>query len=366
MIPVSTYGASKLAGEALISAYAYMFEIQGVVTRFGNVVGRRQTHGVGFDFVRSLRADPSRLEVMGDGRQSKSYVLVTDVVAAVLTALDAAGAPFRRLQRRDRRLHHGPRDRGARDRGARPRPGRGRGRVRDGSPRGWKGDVPIVRLATERIRALGGSRAAAPRTRCGPRWRRCSPTSSRRRRLTRSAMRRQSSSIATACSTAPASSTGCPRAAESLADLEILDDAPAGCRGLREAGFLLICVTNQPEIARGGLGREDVDAINARLAELLGLDEVIVCPHDGPDDCECRKPKPGMTLDAARRHDIDLAASYTVGDRWRDVEAGRRAGTTTVFIDRGYNERLTVEPDAVFGGLGEASEWIVARSAPPH
>lgn len=155
---------------------------------------------------------------------------------------------------------------------------------------------------------------------------------------------------------------GIPRAAESLDDLEILGDAAAGCRRLREASFLLICVTNQPEIARGGLRAEDVEAINARLASELGLDEVIVCPHDGPDGCECRKPNPGMTLDAARRHRIDLAASYTVGDRWRDVEAGQRAGTTTVFIDRGYDEQLTTEPDAVFAGLGEASEWIVARA----
>src|SRR5207302_10613938 len=95
LVPVSTYGASKLAGEALISAYAHMFDSQGFVFRFGNVVGRRQTHGVAFDFVRRLRDDPTRLTVMGDGTQSKSYILVTDVVAAVLTALDAGlGAPF--------------------------------------------------------------------------------------------------------------------------------------------------------------------------------------------------------------------------------------------------------------------------------
>ena len=154
VVPVSTYGASKLAGEALISAYAYMFDLQGVVTRFGNVVGRRQTHGVGFDFIRSLRADPSRLEVMGDGTQSKSYVLATDVVSAVLTAVDAAGAPFRvynvatgdyitvreiaalaiealDLDPAEVEVAYGE------------------------SPRGWKGDVPIVRLATDRIRALG-------------------------------------------------------------------------------------------------------------------------------------------------------------------------------------------------------------------
>ena len=159
---------------------------------------------------------------------------------------------------------------------------------------------------------------------------------------------------------------GVPRAAESLDDLEILDDAPGGCHALREAGFLLICVTNQPEIARGRLRRDDVDRIDSRLAAELGLDEVIVCPHDDPDGCACRKPLPGMTLDAARRYDVDLAASYTVGDRWRDIAAGQAAGTTTVFIDRGYDELLIVEPDAVFAGIGEASEWIVTRRGIPE
>jgi UDP-glucose 4-epimerase len=155
LIPVSTYGASKLAGEALISAYAYMFDLQGFVFRFGNVVGRRQTHGVGFDFVRRLREDPARLSVLGDGSQSKSYVLVGDVVAAVLRAVDAGlGAPFNLfnvatgdyvtvreivglalevlgLDVSATRVEYGD------------------------QARGWKGDVPVVRLSTSRIRGLG-------------------------------------------------------------------------------------------------------------------------------------------------------------------------------------------------------------------
>jgi UDP-glucose 4-epimerase len=155
LIPVSTYGASKLAGESLISAYAHMFDRQGLVFRFGNVVGRRQTHGVGFDFVRRLRDDPTHLVVLGDGTQSKSYVLATDVVAAVLTALDASlQVPFASfnvasgdyvtvreivrlaidvvgLDLADTRVEYGR------------------------QPRGWKGDVPVVRMSTSRIRALG-------------------------------------------------------------------------------------------------------------------------------------------------------------------------------------------------------------------
>ena len=104
---MSTYGASKLAGEALISSYCHMFGMRGRAFRFGNVVGPNQTHGVGFDFVRKLLADPTRLEILGDGSQSKSYVHVDDVLAAVLLAGEAGVRAVRGLQRRDRRLHHG-------------------------------------------------------------------------------------------------------------------------------------------------------------------------------------------------------------------------------------------------------------------
>lgn len=155
LLPVSTYGASKLAGEAMISAYAYMFDIQGRAFRFGNVVGRRQTHGVGFDFIRRLRHDPTHLEVLGDGSQSKSYVLAQDVVAAVLTVLDAGlEEPFMSVNVAtgdyvtvreivDIALEVVGLD-GA---GAQIQYGDG--------PRGWRGDVPVVRLNTDRIRGLG-------------------------------------------------------------------------------------------------------------------------------------------------------------------------------------------------------------------
>ena len=86
LVPISTYGASKLAGEALISAYSFMFGLSGRAFRFGNVVGPRQTHGVGFDFVRALLADPTRLRILGDGTQSKSYIHVDDVIDAMLAA----------------------------------------------------------------------------------------------------------------------------------------------------------------------------------------------------------------------------------------------------------------------------------------
>ena len=152
---------------------------------------------------------------------------------------------------------------------------------------------------------------------------------------------------------------GVPRAAATVEELEILEEAREGCEALRKAGFMLICVTNQPEIARGGVDPGQVGAINETLARELGLDEVVVCPHDDADDCDCRKPKPGMILDAASRHDIDLTRSFTVGDRWRDVEAGRAAGTRVVFVDHGYSEALRSAPDVVVRDLAEAAAWIV-------
>jgi UDP-glucose 4-epimerase len=155
LVPVSTYGASKLAGEALISAYAHMFELRGTTFRFGNVVGRRQTHGVGFDFVRRLRADPSRLTVMGDGTQSKSYILAPDVVAAVLTALDSAPErPFStfNVATGDYVTVREIVAIALAALGLDP----GQTSIEYGTePRGWKGDVPVVRLNTDRIRALG-------------------------------------------------------------------------------------------------------------------------------------------------------------------------------------------------------------------
>ena len=120
LVPVSTYGASKLAGEALISSYCHMFGLSARVFRFGNVVGPRQTHGVGLDFVRRLKADPLQLGILGDGKQSKSYIHVYDVVAAVLWANIGRACGISGIQCRDRRLHHGHGDRRSGGRGSWP------------------------------------------------------------------------------------------------------------------------------------------------------------------------------------------------------------------------------------------------------
>jgi len=150
--PISTYGAGKLAGEALISAYCYMFDLRGRAFRFGNVVGPRQTHGVGYDFIKRLLADSSHLDILGDGRQSKSYIHVDDVVEAVLMAHGHGDERYEvyNIATEDYITVSEIAELAVEVLGL--------GAVAfrySGGDRGWKGDVPIVRLATERIRAVG-------------------------------------------------------------------------------------------------------------------------------------------------------------------------------------------------------------------
>lgn len=154
LTPVSTYGASKLAGEALIAAYTYMFGGSGYAFRFGNVVGPHQTHGVGYDFVRRLLAEPDRLAIMGDGSQSKSYVHVFDVIDAVLLAAVAAPRPFAvfNVATGDYITVAEIAELAVEVTGGDPAATRF---TYSGGNRGWKGDVPIVRLNTDRIRSLG-------------------------------------------------------------------------------------------------------------------------------------------------------------------------------------------------------------------
>jgi UDP-glucose 4-epimerase len=154
LAPISTYGASKLAGEALISSYCHMFDLTGCVFRFGNVVGPRQTHGVGFDFIRRLLEDPDHLRILGDGRQSKSYVHVSDVVDAVLLAAETAPRPVAtyNVATGDYITVGEIAELAVSVLGLEP------GRTEfefTGGDRGWKGDVPVVRLNTSRIRRLG-------------------------------------------------------------------------------------------------------------------------------------------------------------------------------------------------------------------
>lgn len=148
-----------------------------------------------------------------------------------------------------------------------------------------------------------------------------------------------------------------------LADLQILPGVKEALARLDAAGFDLVVVTNQPDVARGLFPKATVEAINAALAAELPLDEFRVCYHDDADGCDCRKPAPGLLLAAARERGLDLSASFMVGDRWRDVEAAQRAGCTPVFIDYAYPERPPTGHFVRVKSLTEAADFILGTDS---
>jgi len=156
---------------------------------------------------------------------------------------------------------------------------------------------------------------------------------------------------------------GKPYPPVSLPDLEILPGVPEALARLRAAGFLNVIVTNQPDVATGRQRREVVEAMHEFLLSHLPVDRVKVCYHTEADHCDCRKPRPGMLLEAARELGIDLAASYMVGDRWRDVGAGQAAGCKCFFVDGGYEEKRPENPYVAVKSLVEAGDLILNKEA---
>lgn len=153
---------------------------------------------------------------------------------------------------------------------------------------------------------------------------------------------------------------GRPYPPAGVEELELIPGVREGLAALKSLGFLLIVFTNQPDVARGSATREAVERIHEELRAGLPLDDVLVCMHDDRDACGCRKPKPGMLLAAAEKHAIELSASLVIGDRWRDIEAGRAAGCTTILIDYGYAEKRP-DPDIRVTSLEQAVNWIRRR-----
>jgi D-glycero-D-manno-heptose 1,7-bisphosphate phosphatase len=157
----------------------------------------------------------------------------------------------------------------------------------------------------------------------------------------------------------------------SVADVRIIPGASDAVARLRAAGFLLVVVTNQPDVARGDLSRDDAMAITAAVVDALGLDDAFVCPHDGPDDCDCRKPRPGLLTAASEAWNLDLDRSWLVGDRWVDVAAAAAAGVCAVLLERDYSMHAsggvtppaTVRPDIVSATLDDAVTAILGSLA---
>jgi D-glycero-D-manno-heptose 1,7-bisphosphate phosphatase len=141
--------------------------------------------------------------------------------------------------------------------------------------------------------------------------------------------------------------------------VEFVEGATQACAQLRHLGYALVMVTNQPDVARGDIDARTVDTDNKHIGEYLGLDLVLACPHDDVDGCACRKPLPGLLHRAATILGMSLdRSSVMIGDRWRDIGAGSAAGVTTVLIDRGYGENLTMAPDHTASNLLCATQWI--------
>ena len=153
---------------------------------------------------------------------------------------------------------------------------------------------------------------------------------------------------------------GKPYPPASLEELKILPGVVDAIRSLRDAGFAVVLVTNQPDVATGIQRREVVETMHRNLRNELLIDDIRVCYHTDSDNCTCRKPEPGMLLEAAHDLEIDLTSSFMVGDRWRDVEAGKAAGCYTFFIDYGYLEMKPESPDMVVGSLEEAGKMILS------
>jgi len=155
---------------------------------------------------------------------------------------------------------------------------------------------------------------------------------------------------------------GRPIAPIRLEEFHFLPGVADAVARLRQAGYLIVVCTNQPDVATGRTPRAVVEAMHALIYATLKVDDIKACFHTDADHCDCRKPKPGMILDAAREYAVDLPNSYMVGDRWRDTAAGRAAGCLTIFIDYGYQQDGPNHPHHVVSSLSEAADLILSRS----
>jgi D-glycero-D-manno-heptose 1,7-bisphosphate phosphatase len=144
-----------------------------------------------------------------------------------------------------------------------------------------------------------------------------------------------------------------------LEDFKLYPEAAASLQRLKQAGFLLAVITNQPDVGNGLIARSEVDAMHDIMWRQLPIDSLKACFHGQDEHCDCRKPKPGMILEAAGELGVNLERSFMVGDRSSDVAAGRAAGCATVFIDLGYAESAPDHPDFVVASIGEAADVII-------
>jgi len=160
---------------------------------------------------------------------------------------------------------------------------------------------------------------------------------------------------------------GKPHPPLSPTDFRLYDDVVDGCARLKTASFLLVLITNQPDVGRGTQSREAVEAMHLKLQSALpSLDRIEICYHGGErygQPCDCRKPRPGLILRAAAELNIDLKESYVIGDRWRDIDCARAAGCRAIFIERGYKEKLRQTADVTVANFKEAVNAVLRDSS---
>ena len=154
---------------------------------------------------------------------------------------------------------------------------------------------------------------------------------------------------------------GKPFPPHSLDVFEILPEIPESLLFLKKKGFMLIVLTNQPDVGRGKQKRKIVEKMNNYLLEQLPLDGIYVCWHGKDGECNCRKPLPGLLFKAVKDWEIDIQKSYLIGDRWRDIDMGVTAGCKTIFIDYQYNECLNFSPNYKTYSIKDAVNWIVKK-----
>jgi len=149
-----------------------------------------------------------------------------------------------------------------------------------------------------------------------------------------------------------------PYPPSSIEELEILPGVYEGIQLLKNSGFKLIVITNQPDVARGSSTKEIVEEINNAIIKQLKVDEVICCFHDDSENCDCRKPQPGMIYQAVNKWNIDLSLSYLVGDRWRDIQTAKNIGLNSILINYDYDEKK-INADFECNNLEEAANFIL-------
>jgi len=149
-----------------------------------------------------------------------------------------------------------------------------------------------------------------------------------------------------------------PYPPSTIDELEILEGVYEGVELLKHSGYRLIVITNQPDVSRGITTIEKVNEINNSIIQLLNVDEIMCCFHDDNENCECRKPKPGMILEAVKKWNIDLSVSYLIGDRWRDIQTAKNIGLTSILIKYDYDEKK-INADFECNNLEEAANYIL-------